>query len=114
MATYPTIFMDFPFEELTPDYGVIRTAFEDGTVQTRAKRTTSGRQYHFFHRNMTSAEYTTLRDFWIAQKGGALAFDFVDPRNGATVSCRFLMDRTTFTRTGPLTFDAEVTLEEVL
>lgn len=93
MAAYPTIPIDHAgFEELPRAYATIRTEFEAGYVQTRAKSTTAPRQYQFSHRGVSSSEVATWVTFWEARKGGAEAFDFTDPRTGAVVPCRFRHD----------------------
>lgn len=115
MAAYPSIPIAFPFEEIPPDYGVVRTEFDDGYVQTRAKTSIGARGYRFSHETATAAEVATFNAFWNAQKGGALAFDFTDPRTGTVVSCRFKGDRPKSTRTGPNTYSiGPIELEEKL
>ncbi len=90
MAAYPTIPIDHAgFSELPRGYVTVRTGFESGHVQTRAKSTTAPRQYQFSHRGCSAAEVTTWVAFWEARKGGAEAFDFTDPRTGAVIACRF-------------------------
>lgn len=93
MAAYPTIAIAWgDFVELPRAYQVVKTPYEAGYVQTRAKSTTAPRQYQFSHRGITAAEVATWVAFWEARKGGAEAFDFTDPRTSATVSCRFKHD----------------------
>ncbi|MBS0150462.1 MAG: hypothetical protein JSR31_05930 [Nitrospira sp.] len=93
MAAYPTIPIDLAgFVELPRAYVTVRTEFESGYVQTRAKSTTAPRQYQFSHRGCSAAEVATWVTFWDARKGGAEAFDFTDPRTGGVVSCRFKAD----------------------
>ncbi len=90
MAAYPSIPIDLEgFEELPRDYATLRTEYESGYVQTRARRTTGPRVYRFRHRLATAANVTTFVTFWDARKGGAEAFDFTDPRTAATISVRF-------------------------
>lgn len=93
MAAYPTIPIDHDgFVELPRAYVTIRTEFESGHVQTRAKSTTAPRQYQFTHRGVSASEVATWVAFWEARKGGAEAFDFTNPRTGAVVPCRFKND----------------------
>ena len=93
MAAYPSIPIDHSgFQELPRAYVTVRTEFEAGYVQTRAKSTTAPRQYQFSHRGASAAEVTTWQTFWEARKGGAEAFDFTDPRTGAVIACRFRHD----------------------
>jgi len=93
MAAYPTIPIDHAgFTELPRAYVTVRTEFESGYVQTRAKSTTAPRRYQFSHRGCSAAEVVTWVTFWEARKGGAEAFDFTDPRTGAVVPCRFQHD----------------------
>lgn len=93
MAAYPTIPIDHgDFVELPRAYPVVRTPYESGYVQTRAKATIGPRQYQFTHRGASAAEVTTWVTFWDARKGGSEAFDFTDPRTSSVISCRFKHD----------------------
>lgn len=93
MAAYPTIPIAFEsFEELPRAYQVVRTGFEAGYAQTRAKSTTAPRAYQFMHDGISAADVTTWIAFWDARKGGAEAFDFTDPRTGSVIACRFKHD----------------------
>ncbi|MCC7202451.1 MAG: hypothetical protein IT393_07320 [Nitrospirae bacterium] len=115
MADYPSsLLIEFPFDESTPDYGVIRTEMEMGYVQTRARTTIAPRGYKFSHRNLTASEISTWLTFWNARKGGGESFNFTDPRTSATVSCRFKQAQSVIRRTGPVTYDIDVELEEAL
>lgn len=121
MAAYPTIPIDHAgFMELPRAYATVRTEFESGYVQTRAKSTTAPRQYQLFHRGCSPAEVTTWVAFWEARKGGAEAFDFTDPRTGAVVPCRFKHDGGSPPPIAPIGGGAQVftigpiTLEEAL
>lgn len=93
---------------------MIRTSMEAGYVQTRAKTTIAPRIYKFAHQSLTGAEVSTWLTFWNARKGGGEAFDFTDPRTAGVVSCRFLNVQATIRRTGPVTYDIDVELEEAL
>ena len=79
--------------ELPRAYQTIKTGFEFGYVQTRAKTTTAPRQFKFIHRAASAAQVTTWIAFWDARKGGAEAFDFTDPRTGSVIACRFMHDQ---------------------
>lgn len=114
MAAYPSLLISFPFTEDAPDYQVIRSEMEAGYVQTRAKTTVAPRIYTFKHRALSAANVATWLAFWNARKGGAEAFDFTDPRTSATVSCRFRQSAPRITRTGPITYDLDVEIEELL
>lgn len=114
MANYPSLLIEFPFDESAPDYGVIRTTMEMGYVQTRARTTIAPRLYKFSHSNLTASEVSTWLSFWNARKGGGEAFIFTDPRTSGNVSCRFKNDQPVIKRTGPQTYDIDVELEEAL
>lgn len=93
MAAYPSIpIAHGDFIELPRAYAIVKTPYESGYAQTRAKATTAPRQYQLSHRGATAAEVTTWLAFWDARKGGAEAFDFTDPRTSAVISCRFKHD----------------------
>lgn len=118
MAAYPTIAIALEnFQELPRDYQTIRTPFESGYVQTRAKSTTAPRQYRFSHVLCSATDVATFATFWEARKGGAEAFDFTDPRTAAVVSCRFVGERPPYTPRSPANqaFDiGPITIEEAL
>lgn len=103
MAAYPTIPISHEgFVELPRAYQVVRTGFEAGYAQTRAKSTTAPRQFQFQHKGVLAADVTAWVAFWDARKGGADAFDFTDPRTGATIACRFKHDATNPPQIAPL------------
>lgn len=115
---YPTIAIALEnFQELPRDYQTIRTPFEQGYVQTRAKSTTAPRGFRFLHQLVSAADVTTFTTFWDARKGGAEAFDFTDPRTGSVISCRFVGERPQVTPRSPANqaFDiGPITIEEAL
>jgi hypothetical protein len=115
MASYPSLLFEFPFGEPVKQWQTLRTEFEQGYVQTRAKNTAAPRLYGpNAHRSLTSANLTTWLDFWDARKGEAEAFDLTDPRTGNTYSVRF-KGQPKVTRTGPQTWDIEgLVFEEAL
>jgi hypothetical protein len=93
MAAYPSLIIAHSdFMEMPRAYPIVKTGYEAGYAQTRAKTTTAPRQYQLSHRGVTAAEVTTWVTFWEARRGGAEAFDFTDPRTAAVVSCRFKHD----------------------
>lgn len=93
MAAYPSIpFGHDDFIELPRAYATVKTPYEAGYAQTRPKSTTAPRAFSLTHQGATAAEVVTWNAFWEARKGGAEAFDFTDPRTGATLSCRFKHD----------------------
>ncbi|MDH5738719.1 MAG: hypothetical protein OEY77_00170 [Nitrospira sp.] len=90
MAAYPNIPISFEgFVELPRAFHAVRTEFESGYVQTRAKSTIAPRAFQLSHHGATAAEVTTWIAFWEARKGGAESFDFTIPRTSTTISCRF-------------------------
>lgn len=118
MADYPSLLIDWQgFQELPRQYQTIRTEYEAGYVQTRAKTTTGPRGFRFMHRLVSAADVATFYAFWDARKGGAEAFTFTDPRTGSVLACRFVGERPGSTRRGPanVAFDlGPITLEEAL
>lgn len=118
MAAYPTIAIALEsFQELPRDYQTIRTPFEQGYVQTRAKSTTAPRGFRFLHQLASAADVATFATFWEARKGGAETFDFTDPRTGGVIACRFVGERPPYTPRSPANqaFDiGPITIEEAL
>lgn len=116
MANYPTITQAYPARELPPDYGTINTKMEDGYIQTRARSTIAPRIYTIIHEYISGADVATWLTFWNAQKGGALSFNYTDPRTAAVVVCRFAPDQVPeITRVGADTYTIQaVRLVEAL
>ena len=114
MATsYPsTILISFPFEESGPDYGVIRTEMEMGYVQTRNRTTIAPRSYKFTHVAASGNDVATWLAHWNDRKGGGASFTFTDPRTSSTITVRFKQQQPMIRRTGPITYDIDVELEE--
>jgi len=93
MAAYPSIAIaPDSFVEIPRAYQVVRTGYEAGYAQTRAKSTTAPRAFQFLHQGVPAADRTTWLAFWDARKGGAEAFDFTHPITAEVVSCRFKHD----------------------
>lgn len=93
MADYPTIAIAHEgFVEMPRAYQVVRTGYEAGYAQTRAKVTTAPRAFQLTHHGATAAEVATWVSFWEARKGGSEAFNFTDPRTGNVIACRFKHD----------------------
>jgi hypothetical protein len=73
-----------------PANNVLRTDMDVGPAKTR-RRTTTGADRMAFDLNLTAANITTLMSFYRTTcYGGSLAFNFVHPRTGSSVVCRFL------------------------
>lgn len=93
MAAYPSIPIAVDsFMELPRAYQVVRTGFEAGYAQTRAKSTTAPRQFAFQHEGVPGADRTTFIAFWETHRGGSLSFDFTHPITAEVISCRFKHD----------------------
>ena len=80
--TWPGIRLPSDLEENIED-PVIRTEFEGGVVQTRAKFTRMRGTWVLSWANLNGADYRTLRNFYRQTSGGALSFNWVHPREGA-------------------------------
>lgn len=76
------------FRETPPDT-VLRSPMDQGPAKLR-RRTAAGTKALSLTYMLTRAQVDTLMDFFNdTLAGGALAFDFTHPVNGATLSCRF-------------------------
>jgi hypothetical protein len=87
---FPTIATPaFPISRETED-PAIRSTFENGTEQTRARFTRTRTTWTLHWPAMSNADRDTLRTFWDTVHGGSDAFDFIDPYDsGVTVEARF-------------------------
>lgn len=117
---YPSaILIEFPFGENALDFQTLRSPFEAGYEQTRAKTTIAPKEFSFHHKNISAANVTTWLAFWDAHRGGGEAFNFTDPRTATVFSVRFAADvmagRDLVQRTGPITYDiGPITLRQAL
>jgi hypothetical protein len=76
------------FSEQAPDT-LIRTQMEAGPPKVR-RRFTAGIRTMGLQLHLTSEQVETLDGFHDATlQGGALAFDWVHPRTGSAITCRF-------------------------
>lgn len=100
---YPSLAIGIDgFQELPRGYQTIKTPYEQGYVQTRAKSTTAARRFTLMHDKVSAADVATFVTFWDARKGGAEAFDFTDPRTGSVISVRFDHDEKNPPRIAPI------------
>jgi phage-related protein len=89
MANYPsTIQLPSGCGEVTPD-PAIRTEFESGIVQTRARFTRMRRQWRLSWAYMRGADYRALRVFFEQMRGGTLNFNWTHPAENLVFNVRF-------------------------
>lgn len=60
------------------DYEQLQNAYHDGTIH-RSQLTQTSLKTFRLTRRLNAAKLTTLYNFWVAQKGGLLAFWFYNP-----------------------------------
>lgn len=113
--------MDFPVTLPPPNYplgeeledSVLRSSFEDGTVQTRQKFTRVRTTYTVEWSNMPDEHKRTLESFFKTDvKGGALAFNWTHPQNGEALTVRFT-EPPKFSLTVTKYWTVSITLQEV-
>jgi phage-related protein len=85
---WPDVQLPLNLDETTED-PAIRSEFESGIVQTRARYTRMRQTWALGWANMRGADYRGLLAFYRQMKGGALSFNWMHPRNGATFEVRF-------------------------
>lgn len=89
MANYPSnIQLPSGCGEVTPD-PVIRTEFESGIVQTRARFTRMRRAWQLSWEYMRGADYRALRGFFVQMRGGSLNFNWTHPAENSVYDVRF-------------------------
>lgn len=93
MASWPATLPQLPLAadhaEAPPDI-VLRTQMEVGPAKLR-RRTTAGASPLTAGFILNETQVATLRTFYESTlSGGALPFDWLHPRTGAAISCRFL------------------------
>jgi phage-related protein len=67
----------------------IRTTFESGIVQTRAKFTRMRGTWALTWANLRGEHYRTLRAFYKQMKGGAFSFNWTHPQEKVSYDVRF-------------------------
>jgi phage-related protein len=85
---WPNVQLPLNLDETTED-PVVRSEFESGIVQTRARYTRMRGTWALGWANMWGPDYRTLLDFYRQMKGGALSFSWTHPRNDTTFEVRF-------------------------
>ena len=95
MATWPTA-DSFPQTPLlegnteTPPNTIIRTSMDVGPPKLR-QRSTAGYGTYTFNFHMDDTNISALRTFYITTcEGGAVEFEWTDPRTSGTENWRFL------------------------
>jgi len=90
---------DYPSIETTPEADdfteqaaydpTLRTEFENGAVQTRARFTVSPKKWHILYRHLSDSEKNTIESFERTVSYGAGAFNWSHPRSGSSYTVRF-------------------------
>ena len=92
MATWPVTLPEIPLiagaSETAPDV-VIRTQMDAGPAKIR-RRFTAGVRKHQMKMILTTAQVAILDDFFVSTlSGGAVAFDWENPRTNVAAEFRF-------------------------
>lgn len=109
---------DFP-QITNPDYGLeeqthkpqVRTEFESGHVQSRARATRERRRWRMSWQTLPDAEYQALAQFFTDNQGGSFAW--THPRTGQVFTARFSGDSLSARAAGPGYWQASLEIEEV-
>lgn len=92
----------------------VRTPFEAGYVQTRARFTKSRRSFSLVWTFMSVADRDILVQFYEETvKGGAESFDWTHPTDGTSYEVRFKADSLAFQTIAKDLFSVSCELEEV-
>ena len=90
---WPEIQLPSSIEE-TVGNPAIRSEMESGIVLTRARYTRTRRVWTLTWANLRGGNYRTLRNFYVAKKGGSLSFSWTHPIENITITVRFNGDLT--------------------
>jgi len=71
------------------DYPVLITQFSDGSEQRRLAHAGKIISFHVVSPALTSTGYAAYRSHFVGQTGPLTAFNFVNPNDGLTYSCRY-------------------------
>ena len=91
MANFPNIRRPSSIEETSTD-PAIKTEFESGIVQSRARYTRIRRTLELSWNALTNSDYQALRAFYNSQHGGAIIFTWINPQDSNSYSVRFSGD----------------------
>jgi hypothetical protein len=93
MAAFPTLAVGKPDSRQyaeSQENTALRTELEGGYTATRPKHTRTPRRYwKVAYQYMNNADKALLDAHWNTQRGGSLAFDWVNPQNGTTYTVRY-------------------------
>lgn len=110
IAPFPQLPLQAGYSESPPDT-VIRSPMDAGPAKLR-RRTTAGVRRLACALRLTTAQVATFDSFYVTSlQGGALPFDWVNPRTGAAESLRFVGPPAYGAPSGdlfPVTFKLEV------
>jgi phage-related protein len=114
MANFPSIAKPWAVKPKTLT-NTIRSPFEAGYVQTRARNTRARKRFQVVWEDLLpTADRTTLETFFTATvHGGADAFNWTDPTTSATHVVRFVEDDLEFEQKGLGFWALTINLEEV-
>ncbi len=108
---WPEIQLPSTIEETTGN-PAIRSEMESGMVLTRARYTRTRRIWTLTWANLRGGNYRTLRNFYVAKKGGSLIFTWTHPIENITFNVRFDGDLIA-THTERDCWNVSIQLEEV-
>ena len=77
-------------EEIIAQDPTIRSQYDGGYVQTRARFTNIKRRWNVHYTMMSQTNKNTIRTFEAARKVGAESFSWTNPENGNSYTVRFL------------------------
>ena len=95
--------------EETPRYSTLISNFENGVEQRRAKWASPIREFTLTFRNMTSAEYVVMKNFFIAKLGAYTTFTWTNPNDSVEYTVRFKDDSLKITRRAYQVYDYDAT-----
>lgn len=106
---------------LTPDYvysekkqyKTLKTNFENGAVQTRAKWSSPLRTFRLVFKNRPYSDVTTLMTLFDSKYGGYGSFTFTNPNDSTEYTVRFSEDTLDVENKAYDVYDFSLSLEEV-
>ena len=93
MASFPslsggTVLANYPIIEKIID-GVIRSEFDGGYVQTRARYTRLRKTWQIVYHQLSNVDKALIDAFVVTVQGGADSFTWTNPQDAATYDVRF-------------------------
>jgi len=90
MKTYPTLIEEVSgYSEMIANDPTIKSEFENGKLETRARHTNIKNKWELFYKGLSDVDYLALKNFQQSVMIGSEIFQWVNPKDAQTHNVRF-------------------------